>query len=84
MLLLYIPHYDMFVLLATSSDTVTLWVKKKKLQNIVLIAPINTRAPFHRNCRLHMGVTKTYSCGSPTEMWQPSCLVNPPQEGIHL
>lgn len=28
-MLLYIPHYDVFTLLATSSDTVTLWVKKK-------------------------------------------------------
>lgn len=81
-MLLYIPHYDVFVLLATLSDTITR--EKKKLQKIVLIAPISTRAPFRRNCRLHMGVTKTYSCGPLTEMWQPSCLVNPPQEGIHL
>lgn len=27
-MLLYIPHYDVFILLATSSDTVTLWIKK--------------------------------------------------------
>lgn len=27
-MLLYVPHYDVFILLATSSDTVTLWIKK--------------------------------------------------------